>query len=211
MFTIFAVILFYLKNESTMRSGFINILSKFNEKTINEINTLSGILDYSQYLGSDQFKQNIEKNFKFIGLVSIRQMRTSATKCRMYDINMNETCYEETYNDKTKFYDPILFKLANGTQDYLYYESNFHTKIKSVAEGLYSSYDGSGYIFTFDHTDTPSLPLQRRRFEALSPTYFKENTKAVIINYNLHYPVLNVNLTAQVVAWRLSSCSRYRL
>ncbi len=45
-----------------MRSGFVNILSKFNAGTIYDIDTLTGILDYMEYLGNDDFKQKIEKN-----------------------------------------------------------------------------------------------------------------------------------------------------
>jgi len=81
----------------------------------------------------------------------------------------------------------------------LHYQSEDHTKIKSVAKGLYSSYDGSGYIFNFDHSDEDYLSVQREKLQDLEPAYFKDNTKAVIVNYNLHYSIMNVNLTAEVL------------
>lgn len=193
-----------------MRSGFTNILSKFGDKTIHDIDSLSGILDYCKYMGTSTFKDEINKNFQFIGLIAVRQVRTKQMPCKMQGIHMNETCYQDKYTSDTKFYDPILFNLANGTQDYLYYKSEDHTKIKSDAQGLYSTYDGSGYLITFDHADPALLQFQNERFNAIAPVYFKENTKAVIINYNLHYPVLNVNLTAQVVGDGQTSSSRSR-
>lgn len=182
-----------------MRSGFVNILSKYNGTSIVDIKSMPMLLDYIEYLGAEDFKKEIEKNFKFIGQVSIRALRTRSKTCQMKGKRKGKACYEEQYTTDTKFFNPVLFKLPDGTQDYFYYYPREQLRILSEAKGLHSTYDGSGYIIAFDHTDSTYIEKHRLRFKALRPSFFQDNTKAVIVNYNLNYPVLNVNCSIEVV------------
>ena len=200
LFTIFSVLSFYIYNEGTMRRGFANILTKYNGKTIYDIKSLPSLLTFLAYLGSSDFKTNIEKNFQFIGLIAIRQMRTKPKNCATRGNRAERTCYENEYTVNTKFYTPIQFAY-NGSQDYFYYYTEEQNRIYSTAKGLFSSYDGSGYIQTFDHSSQEYLAKQNNRFAAVKPVYFQDNTKAVIVNFNLNYPVLNVNITTEIVAF----------
>lgn len=193
--------MFYVKNEGTMRTGFINILSKYKDQTINDIKSLPDLLGYIQYLGSEDFKKEIEKNFKFIGLVSIRSLRTVKKNCETKGISKGKVCYQEKYGTNTKYSTPVLFTFPEAVQDYFYYYTKEQNRQFSVSKGLFSTYDGSGYILAFDHTDPTYIEERNLRFAALANDYFQDNTKAVIVNYNLYYPVLNVNFTSEIVSY----------
>jgi hypothetical protein len=200
LFTVFSVLSFYIYNEASIRSGFANILSKYNAKTIYDVSNLPELLQFITYIGTKDFKQRIEKNFKFIGLIAVRQVRTKPKQCTTRGTRTDKTCYENTYMRNTKYYAPIQFTL-NGTSDYLYYYTEEQNRIFSTAKGVFSQYDGSGYINAFDHSSDTYLKKQNDRFAAVMPVYFQDNTRAVIINFNLHYPVLNVNVTSEMVVW----------
>lgn len=204
------MISFYMSNEATMKQGFDKILRRYGENQISDINELSQLLDYIDYIGSSNFTEHITKTFSFIGLVSVRQVRTKSKVCDTRGRRKDKTCYYDTYSTDTRDTNPIIFLSASGVgQDYLEFKTSLQNKVTSQSTGKYSTYDGSGYTITFNHENITQLADQAVRFEAMKDNYLRENTRAVIINYNLHYPVSNVNISTEVVSSRLMArCSK---
>ena len=81
----------------------------------------------------------------------------------------------------------------------LVYTTQEQTRIHNIAQGTYSQYDGSGYYIAFDHNYPTFLQSQLARYNASRNTFIQDNTRAIIIDFNLHYPVMNVNVTSQIV------------
>jgi hypothetical protein len=189
---------FYVNNEGTMRKGFKNILSNYKGTTVPEINNIHGLREYLLYLGSAEFRENIQKNFAFIGMMSVRQLATIEKDCDFP--GSLKKCHQKTYSAANRQFRPFRFEdsLTNQTK-YIYFQPPEQHRIFSVATGTYSSFDGSGYQLLFDHTKADLLALQNQLAISALPKIFAPNTKAVVVNFNLNYPAKNVNVTTEIV------------
>lgn len=200
--SIFSVYSFYSMNESSMRNGFKQIFSKYGNRTIYDINSREGLLDYIEYLATPRFREEfmIRNDFEFIGVMAVRQARTRTDRCIVENTRLKKNCYFSQYKDETKSYSPIPYRSKEKPEsEYMYYASERESRIIQVAKGFFSNYDGSGYLFLLDQKDNTKLAEQADKFINLRSSYLDKSTKAVVINFNLHFKPKNVNMTAEIV------------
>lgn len=146
----------------------------------------------------------IRDDFEFLGLMSVRQVRTRAKDCTMEHANEEKVCFYTKYSHDSKSFIPVAYESIKEKKKLLQYGSFRDNHIVSTSSGYFSDYDGSGFQFLLDHNDDKKLGFQAKKFKEMRSNYLASNTKAVIINYNLHYRPKNLNMTAEIVGIMLT-------
>lgn len=190
-----------------MRRGFKNILQNYRGTTVSEISRVGALRDYLEYLGTTEFRENIQKNFNLIGAVSVRLLNTVEKPCQLQ--RADKRCHQNRYSESTREYRPFRFEdPATNQTGYIYFEPSEQHRISALATGTYSSFDGSGYQLLFDHANPDLLARQNLLAGAALPQFFAASTKGAVVNFNLHYPINNVNVTTEIVLTRLTPALR---
>lgn len=170
--------------------------------SIYNLNSTTDVREYVNYLTTQAYKDEYYNygNFEFIGLVGVRAVRTKRRDCNPNQnlTDIEHLCHYESYKVGTKNYDPMYYSYQ-GQRRYLNYHSAKETGDNKKFAGYYSTIDGSGYLHLLDQENKAELDTINGLFENLIHVLIHENTKAIIINFNVNYVPDNVNFTATIV------------
>lgn len=171
-------------------------------KSIYSLNSTTSIVDYISFLSSPNYKEMyfVKGNFKFLGMMAIRTVRTAVKKCTIsIPEDLSEFgCNYNKYHGTKKSYDPVYY-MHEGVGKTLTYTSSSENKISSTAKGYFTPFDGSGFMMLLNQENDSDLKTYAGLFHSIKANYIKNNTKAVLINFNQNYSPTNVNVTATIM------------